>query len=259
MTTSSPPNPGTLVLVRHGESDWNQKNLFTGWTDVDLTARGIDEARQAGRTLADAGLSFDIAFTSVLIRAIRTLWLILDEMQLMWIPIENDWRLNERHYGALQGLDKAETTARYGVEQVKIWRRSYDIPPPPLDETDPRHARHDRRYAGLAPSAIPATESLKTTLARVQPYWKDRIAPELLRGQNVLVAAHGNSLRALVKMLEGISDEEITELNIPTGVPRLYELDRELQPRHAEYLGDPQAIAAAAQAVADQAKGSKRG
>jgi 2,3-bisphosphoglycerate-dependent phosphoglycerate mutase len=259
MTTSSRPNPGTLVLVRHGQSDWNQKNLFTGWTDVDLTAQGIDEARQAGRVLAEAGLSFDLAFTSVLIRAIRTLWLILDEMQLMWIPIENDWRLNERHYGALQGLDKAETTARYGAEQVKIWRRSYDIPPPPLDETDPRHPRHDPRYAGLAPSAIPATESLKTTLARVQPYWKNRIAPELLRGRNVLVAAHGNSLRALVKMLEGISDEEITELNIPTGVPRLYELDRELRPQRAEYLGDAQAIAAAAQAVADQAKGSKQG
>jgi 2,3-bisphosphoglycerate-dependent phosphoglycerate mutase len=257
MTTSSRPNPGKLVLVRHGQSDWNQKNLFTGWTDVDLTAQGIAEARQAGRTLVDAGLSFDIAFTSVLVRAIRTLWLILDEMNLVWLPIENDWRLNERHYGALQGLDKAETTARHGAEQVKIWRRSYDIPPPPLEDTDPRHPRHDPRYANLVPSAVPATESLATTLTRVQPYWEDKIAPQLLRGQNVLVAAHGNSLRALVKMLERISDEEITEVNIPTGVPRLYELDRKLEPRRAEYLGDAQAIAAAAQAVADQAKAAK--
>jgi 2,3-bisphosphoglycerate-dependent phosphoglycerate mutase len=257
MTTSSRPNPGKLVLVRHGQSDWNQKNLFTGWTDVDLTAQGIAEARQAGRTLADAGLSFDIAFTSVLVRAIRTLWLILDEMNLVWLPVENDWRLNERHYGALQGLDKAETTARHGAEQVKIWRRSYDIPPPPLEDTDPRHPRNDPRYASLVPSAIPATESLATTLARVQPCWEDKIAPQLLRGQDVLVAAHGNSLRALVKMLERVSDEEITEVNIPTGVPRLYELNRKLEPRRAEYLGDAQAIEAAAQAVADQAKAAK--
>ena len=259
MKTPSRPAPGKLVLVRHGQSDWNKKNLFTGWTDVDLTPQGSDEARQAGRVLAGAGLTFDIALTSVLIRAIRTLWLMLDEMQLTWIPVENHWRLNERHYGALQGLDKAETTARHGAEQVKIWRRSYDIAPPPLEETDPRHPRQDPRYAGLVPSAIPATESLKTTLARVQPYWEDRIAPELLLGRNVLVAAHGNSLRALVKMLEGISDEAITELNIPTGVPRLYELDPQLKPRRAEYLGDAKAIAAAAQAVADQAKGSKKG
>jgi len=258
MTTSSRPNPGNLVLVRHGQSDWNQQNLFTGWTDVDLTLQGIAEARQAGRALAAAGVTFDIAFTSVLIRAIRTLWLILDEMHLMWLPIENHWRLNERHYGALQGLDKAETTARHGAEQVKIWRRSYDIPPPPLATTDARHPRHDARYASLAPSTIPATESLATTLARVQPFWEDRIAPELLRGRNVLVAAHGNSLRALVKMLEGISDEDITEVNIPTGVPRSYELDRKLEPTRAEYLGDAQAIAAAAQAVADQATAAKK-
>ena len=256
-TPQSRPKPGQLVLVRHGQSDWNEKNLFTGWTDVDLTAQGRKEAQQAGRTLAAADLKFDIAFTSVLIRAIRTLWLMLDEMQLMWIPVENHWRLNERHYGALQGLDKAQTTAKHGAEQVKIWRRSYDIAPPPLEENDTRHPRHDARYAGLAPSVLPGTESLKTTLERVQPYWEERIAPELLRGRNVLVSAHGNSLRALVKMLEGIADDEITELNIPTGVPRLYELDAHLEPRRAEYLGDAKAIAAAARAVADQAKVKK--
>jgi 2,3-bisphosphoglycerate-dependent phosphoglycerate mutase len=248
---------GRLVLVRHGQSDWNQKNLFTGWTDVDLTPLGGEEARAAGRTLAEAGLTFDIAFTSVLTRAIRTLWLVLDEMKLMWIPVENSWRLNERHYGSLQGLDKAQTTAKHGAAQVKVWRRSYDIPPPPLDEADDRHPCHDARYAQLAPTVLPGTESLKTTLARVQPYWEDRIASELLRGRHVLVAAHGNSLRALVKMLEGISDEEITELNIPTGVPRLYELDAALKPTRAEYLGDAAAIAAAAEAVANQAKARK--
>ncbi len=248
------PAPGRLVLLRHGQSDWNEKNLFTGWTDVDLTALGREEARRAGRTLADAELSFDIAFTSVLTRAIRTLWIALDEMRLMWIPVERSWRLNERHYGSLQGLDKAQTTAKHGEAQVKIWRRSYDIPPPPLDESDERHPRHDPRYAALAPSVLPGTESLKTTLERVRPYWEDRIAPELLRGRNVLISAHGNSLRALVKMLEGISDDEITELNIPTGVPRLYELDAALNPKRAEYLGDPAAIAAAAAAVANQAK-----
>jgi 2,3-bisphosphoglycerate-dependent phosphoglycerate mutase len=204
--------------------------------------------------LAAAGLTFDIAFTSVLTRAIRTLWLVLDEMKLMWIPVENSWRLNERHYGALQGLDKAQTTAKHGEAQVKIWRRSYDIAPPPLDVTDERHPRHDPRYAGLAPTVLPGTESLKITLERVKPYWEDRIAQELLSGRDVLVAAHGNSLRALVKMLEDISDDEITELNIPTGVPRLYELDAALKPRRAEYLGDPAAIAAAAAAVANQAK-----
>ena len=255
--TRTRPSPGQLVLVRHGQSDWNQKNLFTGWYDVDLTAQGRAEAQQAGRTLADAGLTFDVSFTSVLVRAIRTLWLILDEMQLTWIPVENHWRLNERHYGALQGLDKAQTTAKHGAEQVKIWRRSYDIPPPPLPESDERHPIHDPRYAGLAPSVLPGTESLKTTLARVLPYWEERIAPELLSGRNVIVAAHGNSLRALVKMLEGISDDEITELNIPTGVPRLYELDARLAPTRAEYLGDAAAIAAAAQAVANQANAKK--
>ncbi len=244
---------GKLVLVRHGQSDWNLKNLFTGWTDVDLTEQGRREAAEAGRTLREAGLVFDIAFTSVLVRAIRTLWLILDEMELTWIPVERHWRLNERHYGALQGLDKAETAAKHGAEQVKIWRRSYDIPPPPLESSDPRHPRHDPRYAGLPPSALPATESLKTTLARVQPYWEDRIVPELLAGRNVIVAAHGNSLRALVKMLERISDEDIVSLNIPTGAPRLYELDVNLEPTRAEYLGDPEAIAKAAEAVANQA------
>ena len=255
--TTTRPSPGQLVLVRHGQSDWNQKNLFTGWHDVDLTAQGRGEAQQAGRTLADAGFRFDVAFTSVLVRAIRTLWLILDEMQLMWIPVEKHWRLNERHYGALQGLDKAQTAAKHGAEQVKIWRRSYDIPPPPLAESDERHPIHDARYAGLPPSLLPGTESLKTTLARVLPYWEERIAPELLSGRNVIVAAHGNSLRALVKMLEGISDAEITELNIPTGVPRLYELDARLSPTRAEYLGDAAAIAAAAQAVANQANAKK--
>ena len=248
---------GQLVLVRHGQSDWNQKNLFTGWTDVDLTAQGREEARQGGRTLKDAGITFEIAFTSVLTRAIRTLWLVLEEMELMWIPVENSWRLNERHYGALQGLDKAQTTAKHGEAQVKIWRRSYDIPPPPLAPSDERHPLNDARYAALTPTVLPGTESLKTTLARVQPYWEDRIAPEILRGRNVLVAAHGNSLRALVKMLEGISDNEITELNIPTGIPRLYELNAALKPTRAEYLGDAAAIAAAAEAVANQAKVKK--
>jgi 2,3-bisphosphoglycerate-dependent phosphoglycerate mutase len=252
------PSVGRLVLVRHGQSDWNQKNLFTGWTDVDLTAQGREEARQAGRTLTGAGLTFDIAFTSVLTRAIRTLWILLDEMKLMWIPVENSWRLNERHYGSLQGLDKAQTTAKHGEAQVKIWRRSYDIPPPPLDESDERHPCHDARYADLPPTVLPGTESLKTTLARVRPYWEDRIAAELKRGRNVLVAAHGNSLRAVVKMLENISDDEITELNIPTGIPRLYELDADLKPTRAEYLGDAAAIAAAAEAVANQAKAKKK-
>ncbi len=249
--------PGRLVLLRHGQSDWNLKNLFTGWTDVDLSELGIEEARAAGRTLREAGIGFDLALTLVLTRAIRTLWLVLDEMQLMWIPVERHWRLNERHYGALQGLDKAETAARHGADQVKIWRRSYDIPPPPLAPDDPRHPQHDPRYAGLAPSALPATESLKLTLGRVLPYWEDRIVPELRTGRDVLVAAHGNSLRALVKMLEDISDDDIVGLNIPTGVPRLYELDAALKPTRAEYLGDPAAIAAAAEAVANQAAAGK--
>jgi 2,3-bisphosphoglycerate-dependent phosphoglycerate mutase len=247
--------PGTLVLVRHGQSEWNLENLFTGWTDVDLTEQGVTEARLAGQMLRDEGYAFDIAFTSVLTRAIRTLWLILDEMELMWLPVVRDWRLNERHYGDLQGLDKAETTKKHGADQVKIWRRSYDTPPPPLSEEDARHPRHDPRYDRLARTDLPATESLKSTLARVAPYWDEAIAPELLAGRNVLIVAHGNSLRALFKMLEGISEQDITELNIPTGTPRVYELDSDLRPLRAKYLGDPEAIAAAAQAVADQANG----
>jgi 2,3-bisphosphoglycerate-dependent phosphoglycerate mutase len=248
-------HPGRLVLVRHGQSDWNLKNLFTGWTDVDLTEQGKREAALAGLALKAQGLTFDLAFTSVLTRAIRTLWIILSEMDLMWIPVERSWRLNERHYGALQGLDKAETAARHGEAQVKIWRRSYDIAPPPLAPDDPRHPRHDPRYRSLSTAELPATESLKTTLDRVKPYWEQRIAPELIAGRTVLVVAHGNSLRALAKMLENISEQNIVELNIPTGVPRLYELDASLHPTVARYLGDAAAIEAAAKAVADQARG----
>jgi 2,3-bisphosphoglycerate-dependent phosphoglycerate mutase len=253
MKTPSRPQAGKLVLVRHGQSQWNLENRFTGWTDVDLTAQGIDEARAAAHTLIEAKLTFDIALTSVLVRAIRTLWLMLDEMHLMWIPVERHWRLNERHYGDLQGLDKAETAAKHGAAQVKIWRRSYDIAPPPLDPDDPRHPRHDPRYADVDAEELPATESLKSTLARVQPCWENRIAPELSRGRNVLISAHGNSLRALVKMLENISDADITEFNIPTGAPRIYEFDAALKPVRHEYLGDADAVAAAALAVANQA------
>ncbi|MDH5501129.1 MAG: 2,3-diphosphoglycerate-dependent phosphoglycerate mutase, partial [Gammaproteobacteria bacterium] len=239
---------GKLVLCRHGQSDWNLKNLFTGWTDVDLTELGNQEARDAGRLLNDLGYRFDIAYTSVLKRAIRTLWHIQDQMDLMWIPVIRDWRLNERHYGALQGLNKAETAAKYGDEQVHIWRRSYDIPPPPLDISDERHPAHDPRYAGIA--GLPATESLATTLDRVRPCWTEVIAPQLRNNKNVLIAAHGNSLRALVKMLDNISDEEITEFNIPTGVPIAYELDADLNAVSREFLGDADAIAKAAAAVA---------
>tara|TARA_R110002049_G_scaffold63439_5_gene168628 strand:- start:902 stop:1645 length:744 start_codon:yes stop_codon:yes gene_type:complete len=241
---------GKLVLCRHGQSDWNLKNLFTGWTDVDLTEQGIAEAQAAGRLLKELGYEFDIAYTSVLKRAIRTLWLVLDEMDRMWIPVVRDWRLNERHYGALQGLNKAETAAKYGDEQVHIWRRSYDIPPPELEVSDERHPSHDARYAGIA--NLPATESLATTLDRVLPCWNDVIAPDLKAGKNVLIAAHGNSLRALVKMLDGVSDEEITGFNIPTGVPIAYDLDDNLKPRSREFLGDADAIAKAAAAVAAQ-------
>jgi len=243
---------GKLVLCRHGQSDWNLKNLFTGWTDVDLTELGNQEARDAGRLLNDLGFRFDIAYTSVLKRAIRTLWHIQDQMDLMWIPVIRDWRLNERHYGALQGLNKAETAAKYGDEQVHIWRRSYDIPPPPLDASDERHPAHDPRYAGIA--GLPATESLATTLDRVLPCWTEVIAPQLKNGKNVLIAAHGNSLRALVKMLDHISDEEITEFNIPTGIPIAYELDDHLNALSREFLGDADAIAKAAAAVAAQGK-----
>jgi 2,3-bisphosphoglycerate-dependent phosphoglycerate mutase len=244
-----------LVLVRHGQSTWNLENLFTGWTDVDLTAQGREEARAAGQLMREQGFEFSQAHTSVLKRAIRTLWILIDEMDRMWIPVERDWRLNERHYGALQGLDKAETTSKYGAEQVKVWRRSYDIPPPPLGADDPRHPRFDARYAGIDPARLPATESLKDTLARVEPWWRERLASALVAGGDVLVVAHGNSLRALVKMLDGMSDAEIVEFNIPTGVPILYELDEKLRttaPRR--FLGDAAAIEAAARAVAAQAE-----
>jgi len=243
---------GKLVLCRHGQSDWNLKNLFTGWTDVDLTEKGIAEAREAGRLLAGLDYDIDVAFTSVLKRAIRTLWIMLDEMDRMWIPVVRDWRLNERHYGALQGLNKAETAAKYGDEQVHVWRRSYATPPPPLEADDERHPAHDPRYSGI--SDLPGTESLATTLDRVKPCWEEVIAPELRAGRNVLIAAHGNSLRALVKMLDEVSEEEITGFNIPTGVPLVYDLDDDLKPRSRKFLGDPEAIAAAAAAVANQAK-----
>lgn len=246
---------GKLVLVRHGQSTWNLDNLFTGWTDVDLTEQGRAEALSAGRLLRDAHYEFDVAFTSVLKRAIRTLWLMLDEMDRMWIPVERDWRLNERHYGALQGLDKAATTEKFGAEQVRIWRRSYDIPPPPLAADDPRHPKFDFRYRNVTPSELPATESLKDTLARVEPSWRDRIAPALLAGRNVLVVAHGNSLRAMVKMLDGMGDDEIVGFNIPTGVPILYQLDAGLRPSEPRrFLGDAAAIEAATLAVARQAE-----
>jgi len=243
---------GKLVLLRHGQSVWNVANLFTGWTDVDLSDQGRQEAAQAGRELLATGIRFDYCYTSVLKRAIRTLHLALDEMDKLWLPVEKSWRLNERHYGALQGLDKAQTVERHGEAQVKIWRRSYDIPPPPLAASDDRHPCHDVRYAGLDPALLPATESLKDTLARVLPLWNDAIAPRLKAGQNVLVAAHGNSLRAMVKMLDNVPESEITELNIPTGVPLLYELDADLKPLSSRYLGDPAAIAAAAEAVRRQ-------
>jgi 2,3-bisphosphoglycerate-dependent phosphoglycerate mutase len=244
--------PGKLILVRHGQSTWNVENLFTGWHDVDLSDQGRKEAVQAGRELLKEQLTVDIAFTSVLKRAIRTLWLILDEMDRMWIPIETSWRLNERHYGALQGLNKAQTVEKHGEAQVKIWRRSYDIPPPPLDPSDPRHPKFDKRYATVDVAELPAAESLKDTLQRVLPYWHSRIAPELRAGRNVMVAAHGNSLRAMVKMLDNVPEKDIVELNIPTGVPLLYELDSKLTPIKSRYLGDPEAIAAAAEAVRRQ-------
>ncbi len=243
---------GKLVLCRHGQSDWTLKNLFTGWTDVDLTEKGIGEARDAGKLLTELGYEFDVAYTSVLKRAIRTLWIMLDEMDRMWIPVIRDWRLNERHYGALQGLNKAETAAKYGDDQVHIWRRSYDIPPPPLEQDDDRHPANDARYAGI--DGLPGTESLAITLERVRPSWNELIAPDLKAGKDVLIAAHGNSLRALVKMLDEVSDEEITGFNIPTGIPLAYELDDDLKPISREFLGDPEAVAKAAAAVAAQGK-----
>ncbi|MBN9460585.1 MAG: 2,3-diphosphoglycerate-dependent phosphoglycerate mutase [Burkholderiales bacterium] len=243
-----------LVLLRHGESQWNLENRFTGWTDVDLTETGRAEAQRAGRLLKAEGFDFDLAFTSVLKRAIRTLWSVLDEMDRMWIPVVPDWRLNERHYGALQGLNKAETAARFGDQQVLAWRRAYAIAPDPLPAGDPRGAEGDPRYAGLSPEQIPRTECLKDTVARVVPYWNEAIAPAVRAGKRVIVAAHGNSLRALVKHLDGISDEAIVNLNIPTGRPLVYELDDALRPLRHAYLGDQAEIEAAAAAVAAQGK-----
>jgi 2,3-bisphosphoglycerate-dependent phosphoglycerate mutase len=243
-----------LVLLRHGESTWNQENRFTGWKDVDLSDKGRIEAREAGRLMASEKFEFDVAFTSVLKRAIRTLWMALDEMDMMWLPVHNSWRLNERHYGGLQGLNKAETAAKHGDAQVKIWRRSYDIPPPPLSRDDPDHPSHDRRYSGLKPNELPQAESLKDTVARFLPYWESAIAPEIKAGKRVLIAAHGNSLRALVKYLDSISDEAIVELNIPTGVPLVYLLNEDLKPLQKYYLGDQEAAAQKAAAVANQGK-----
>ena len=243
-----------LVLLRHGESAWNRENRFTGWTDVDLSDVGLEEAHRAGQLMREAGFAFDIAFTSVLKRAVRTLWIALEEMDLMWLPIRNSWRLNERHYGALQGLNKAETAAKFGDEQVLAWRRSYDVPPPALEPEDSRHPGHDRRYAALAPAELPLTECLKDTVARFVPYWLDSIVPEVKTGKSVIIAAHGNSLRALVKHLDHISDQDIVGLNIPTGIPLVYELDAQLRPLRHYYLGDPEAIARAMHAVANQGK-----
>lgn len=246
--------PASLMLVRHGQSIWNLENRFTGWIDVDLTTLGCDEARSAARELSQQQWLPDLVFTSVLKRAIRTQWLILEQLDLLWLPVERSWRLNERHYGALQGLDKAQTAERHGEAQVKIWRRSYDIPPPPLQPDDPQHPRFDRRYAEVDAAELPATESLKDTLARVQPYWERRILPEVASGRKVLIVAHGNSLRALVKMLDGLSEQAIVELNIPTGIPLQYEFDERMQPRSRRYLGDPAAVTAAAEAVKRQAE-----
>jgi 2,3-bisphosphoglycerate-dependent phosphoglycerate mutase len=246
-----------LVLLRHGESTWNKENRFTGWTDVDLSEKGLAEAKAAGQLLKADGFTFDVAFTSVLTRAIRTCWIVLDELNLLWLPVERSWRLNEKSYGDLQGLNKAETAAKHGEAQVKIWRRSYDIAPPPIAAGDPRHPSHDRRYEGMAPSDLPATESLKDTVARFLPYWHETIAPRLNNGERVLIAAHGNSLRALVKYLDGISDADITELNIPTGIPLVYELDGNLQPTGHRYLGDAEAARQAAEAVGMQGRRQK--
>jgi 2,3-bisphosphoglycerate-dependent phosphoglycerate mutase len=241
-----------VVLLRHGESTWNHENRFTGWTDVDLSEKGFVEATAAGELLRKEGYLFDVAYTSVLKRAIRTCWIALDQLDLLWIPVIKNWRLNERHYGALQGLNKAETAAKHGDEQTKIWRRSFDTPPPPLDRDDARHPGHDPRYADLTPSELPATESLKETIERFVPYWQGTIAPEVKKGKKVLIAAHGNSLRALVKYLDGISDKDILELNIPTAIPLVYELDEQLKPIRSYYLGDPEAVKRAAAAVASQ-------
>ena len=241
-----------LVLLRHGESVWNKENLFTGWTDVDLSEQGRGEAREAGQLLKSEGYAFDVAFTSVLKRAIRTQWIALDEMDLMWVPVAGDWRLNERHYGALQGLNKAETAAKYGEAQMKTWRRSYDVPPPALERKDPRYPGNDPRYRNLTKEQLPLTECLKDTVARVLPCWHELIAPRVKAGNRVLITAHGNSLRALVKYLDGISDEDIAALNIPTGMPLVYELDNNLKPLRHYYLGDPARVEQAIHAVASQ-------
>ncbi len=243
-----------LVLLRHGESTWNKENRFTGWTDVGLTEKGMREAVEAGRLLRKDGFVFDVAFTSVLKRAIKTLWIVMEEMDLMWIPVLNHWRLNERHYGALQGLNKAETAEKHGMEQVKIWRRSYDIPPPALATDDERYPGRDPRYAGLRTEDLPLTESLKDTVARFLPYWHETISPVVWEGKRVIIAAHGNSIRALVKYLDKVPESEIVGLNIPTGIPLVYELDDDLTPIRNYYLGDPEAAKKAAQAVADQLK-----
>jgi len=246
-----------LVLVRHGQSTWNLENRFTGWTDVDLSPRGIEEAHEAAAALLRGGYTFDIAFTSVLKRAIRTLWIILDDMDLMWIPVCRSWRLNERHYGVLQGLNKRDMVEKFGLEQVQTWRRSYDVPPGPLADDDPRHPRHDPRYASVPAELLPATESLKTTLERVLPYWHETIVPTLRQGQKVLISAHGNSIRALVKYLDGVSDKEITELNIPTGIPLVYELDDDLKARRHYYLADEEKLRAATASVASPLTGGR--
>jgi len=243
-----------LVLIRHGESDWNKQNRFTGWTDVDLSDKGRQEAKEGGQVLKAEGYTFNVAYTSVLKRAIRTLWTVMDEMDLMWIPVYNSWRLNERHYGALQGLNKSETAAKFGEEQVKIWRRSYDVPPPALEESDPRYPGNDPRYKDLTKEELPLTECLKDTVARFLPYWHETIAPAVREGKKVLIVAHGNSLRALVKYLDNISDEAIVGLNIPTGMPLVYELDDDLKPIRSYYLGDPEKVKAAMEAVAAQGK-----
>jgi 2,3-bisphosphoglycerate-dependent phosphoglycerate mutase len=246
-----------IVLIRHGESTWNLENRFTGWTDVPLTETGVKQARQAGRLLREAGYEFDVAYTSVLKRAVWTLWHALDEMDRTWLPVQHDWRLNERHYGALQGLNKADMAKQYGEEQVLVWRRSYDTPPPALAADDPRCERSDVRYAKLAPAAVPLTECLKDTVARVLPFWQERIAPAVLGGQRLVIAAHGNSIRALVKYLDGIADADIVGVNIPNGIPLVYELDAALKPLKSYYLGDAEAAAKAAAAVANQGKPNK--
>jgi len=246
-----------LVLLRHGESIWNRENRFTGWTDVDLSEKGVEEARKAGQVLKEKGHTFDVAFTSVLKRAIRTLWIVLDEMDLMWIPVYRSWRLNERHYGALQGLNKAETAAKHSEEQVLIWRRSYDIRPPSLEKTDERYPGNDPIYLDLDKKKIPLTECLKDTVERFLPYWHEVLAPMIKSGKRVIISAHGNSLRALVKYLDHISDEDIVKLNIPTGIPLVYELDDELKPIKSYYLGDPEEVAKAMEAVARQGKAKK--